>query len=71
MNPALIAAIAAGLGSVIGVVGKVIVDVIRANHEPDQADLELKDAAPERLPTRRRVPSGTPHGMVKTFNKIR
>lgn len=43
MNPALIAAIAAGLGSVIGVIGKVIVDVIKANHEPDQADLELKD----------------------------
>lgn len=43
MNTAIIAAIAAGLGSVIGVIGKVIVDVIHAKHEPDQSDLELKD----------------------------
>ena len=43
MTEALIAAVFAGLGTVIGIVGKVIVDVIHAKKEPDQADLELKD----------------------------
>ena len=43
MSEVLIAAIFAGLGGLVGAVGKVIVDVIRAKHEPDQADLELKD----------------------------
>lgn len=43
MTEALIAAIFAGLGTVIGIVGKVIVDVIHAKKEPDQTDLELKD----------------------------
>lgn len=50
MNEVIIAAIAAGLGSVITIIGKVIVDVIKAKKElikaekePDQADLELKD----------------------------
>lgn len=43
MNEVIIAAIAAGLGSVITIVGKVIVDIIKAKKEPDQSDLELKD----------------------------
>ena len=43
MTGTLIAAIFGGLGTVIGVVGKVIVDVIHAKKEPDQTDLELKD----------------------------
>ena len=43
MNEVLIAAIFAGLGGLVGAIGKVIVDVIKAKHEPDQADLELKD----------------------------
>ena len=43
MSEVLIAAIFAGLGGLVGAIGKVIVDVIRAKHEPDQADLELKD----------------------------
>lgn len=44
MNEVIIAAIAAGLGSVITIIGKVIVDIIKAKKEPDQADLELKDS---------------------------
>ena len=43
MNELIIAAIAAGLGSVITIVGKVIVDITKAKKEPDQSDLELKD----------------------------
>ena len=43
MNEVIIAAIAAGLGSVITIIGKVIVDIIRAKKEPDELDLELKD----------------------------
>ena len=43
MNEVIIAAIAAGLGSVITIIGKVIVDIIRAKKEPDESDLELKD----------------------------
>ena len=43
MNEVIIAAIAAGLGSVITILGKVIVDIIRAKKEPDELDLELKD----------------------------
>lgn len=43
MNEVIIAAIAAGLGSVITIAGKVIVDIIKAKKEPDQSDLELKD----------------------------
>jgi len=35
MTGTLIAAIFGGLGTVIGVVGKVIVDVIHAKKEPD------------------------------------
>lgn len=44
INEVIIAAIFAGLGSVVTIVGKVIVDVIKAKKEPDQADVELKDA---------------------------
>ena len=43
MNEVIIAAIAAWLGSVITIIGKVIVDIIRAKKEPDELDLELKD----------------------------
>lgn len=43
MNEVIIAAIAAGLGSVITIVGKVIVNIIKVKKEPDQSDLELKD----------------------------
>lgn len=43
MNEVIIAAIAAGLGSVITVIGRVIVNIIKAKKEPDQSDLELKD----------------------------
>jgi hypothetical protein len=35
INEVIIAAIAAGLGSVITIVGKVIVDIIKAKKEPD------------------------------------
>lgn len=43
MNEVIIAAIAAGLSSVITIVGKVIVDITKAKKEPDKSDLELKD----------------------------
>lgn len=39
----MVGAIATAVGSVIGVVGKISVDIIKAKKEPDQADLELKD----------------------------
>lgn len=43
LDTVIIGAIAAALGSVIGVIGKVIVDIKRVEKEPDQADMELKD----------------------------
>ena len=71
MNPALIAAIAAGLGSVIGVVGKVIVDVIKAKHEPDQADLELKDElAREKEKNDAAIEAFTDFGKIVSIRKL-
>lgn len=43
MNEVIIAALAAGVGSIITIIGKVIVDIIRAKKEPDESDLELKN----------------------------
>lgn len=43
MSEALIAAVFAGVGGLIGVLGKVIVDVIKAKKEPDESDLRLKE----------------------------
>lgn len=43
MNEVIIAALAAGIGSIITIIGKVIVDIIRVKKEPDEADLELKN----------------------------
>ena len=43
ISEAVIAAIAAGLGSVIGIIGKVIVDVIKAKKAPDESDLGIKE----------------------------
>ena len=42
MNEGIIAAIAAGLGSVITVIGKFIVNIIKAKKEPDETDEKLK-----------------------------
>lgn len=47
MNEVLIAAIAAGLGSIITVVGKVVVDIIKAKKAPDESDMQLKQALDE------------------------
>lgn len=43
MNEVIIGAIAGGIVMVLASIGKIIVDVIRAKKEPDQADMELKD----------------------------
>lgn len=43
MNEAIIAALGAAAGGVLTILGKIIVDIIRAKKEPDQSDLELKD----------------------------
>ena len=43
MNEAIIAAIAAAVGGILTILGKVVVDIIKAKKEPDQSDLELKD----------------------------
>lgn len=43
VNEVVIAAIAAAAGSIITVIGKVIVDIKKVDKEPDQADLELKN----------------------------
>lgn len=42
MNEVILAAIFAGIGSVITIIGKVIVDIIKAKKEPDEMDMELK-----------------------------
>lgn len=42
MNEIILAAIFAGVGSVITIIGKVIVDIIKAKKEPDEMDMELK-----------------------------
>lgn len=47
MNEVIIAAIAAGLGAVITAVGKVVVDIIKAKKEPDEADEQLKQEMDE------------------------
>lgn len=43
ISEAVIAAIAAGLGSVITILGRVIVDVIKAKKTPDESDLAVKE----------------------------
>lgn len=43
LDTVAIGAIATAIGSVIGVIGKVIVDVYRAKKEPDESDLKLKE----------------------------
>lgn len=43
MSEALLAAIFAGIGTLVGVIGKVIVDIIKAKKEPDESDLRLKE----------------------------
>ena len=43
MNEVILAAIFAGVGSIITIIGKVIVDIIRAKKEPDEADEALKN----------------------------
>ena len=43
LDTVMVGAIATAVGSVIGVVGKISVDIIKAKKEPDQSDLELKD----------------------------
>jgi len=47
VNEVIIAAIAAGLGAVITAVGKVVVDIIKAKKEPDEADEQLKQEMDE------------------------
>lgn len=43
MNEVIIGAIAGALVLVIGKVGEIIVNIIKAKKEPDQTDLEMKD----------------------------
>lgn len=43
MDTAIIAAIVGGISAIIGALGTVIVNIIRAKKEPDKADLELKN----------------------------
>lgn len=43
VNEVIIGAIAGALVLVIGKVGEIIVNIIKAKKEPDQADLEMKD----------------------------
>ena len=44
MNEVIIGAIAGAAVLVIGKIGEIIVNIIKAKKEPDQTDLELKDS---------------------------
>lgn len=43
MNTALLAAIFTGSGALIGAIGKVIVDIIKAKKAPDASDLQIEE----------------------------